>query len=163
MIHLILGNTGAGKTTYAQTLKQKHQGVIFSIDHWNKTLFLPDKTPGDGVDWFLERIARSDAMIQSLVVQLEGAGVCSILDLGFAKKARRMAFYAFAKANNYDYKVHYLDIPKAQRRQRVIQRNREKGPSFQFEVSPEDFEFMETWFEAPQAKELQNAVHITSL
>lgn len=163
MIHLILGNTGAGKTTYAQMLKEQTQGVIFSIDHWNKTLFLPDKKTNDGVDWFLERIARSDAMIQSLVVQLEAAGVWSILDLGFAKRARRMAFYAFAKANNYEYKVHFLDISKSQRRQRVIQRNREKGPTFQFVVGPEDFEFMETWFEVPEASELQNAVHITSL
>jgi tRNA A37 N6-isopentenylltransferase MiaA len=43
MIHLIVGNTGAGKTTYSNALRKKTNGVIFSIDKWNKTLFLADK------------------------------------------------------------------------------------------------------------------------
>ena len=43
MIHLILGNTGAGKTTYAQALKKEAKGVIFSVDYWNNTLFMADK------------------------------------------------------------------------------------------------------------------------
>ncbi len=43
MIHLIVGNTGAGKTTYANKLKKELKGVVFSIDQWNNTLFLPDK------------------------------------------------------------------------------------------------------------------------
>ena len=59
MIHLIVGNTGSGKTTYANKLKEKTKGVIFSIDKWNKTLFLPDKSPSDGVEWFLQRIERA--------------------------------------------------------------------------------------------------------
>lgn len=50
MIHLIIGNTGSGKTTYANKLKAKTGGVIFSIDKWNNTLFLPDKKPTDGLD-----------------------------------------------------------------------------------------------------------------
>jgi predicted kinase len=161
MIHLILGNTGAGKTTYAQTLKEQLKGVIFSVDHWNKTLFLDDKKETDGVDWFLERIARGDAMIQSLVQQLEAAGVDSILDLGFAKASRRASFYAFAKAHNLPYQLHFLDIKKEIRRQRVVQRNTEKGATFQFIVSDTDFEFMETWFERPDTKELVDAKMIT--
>jgi adenylate kinase family enzyme len=32
MIHLIVGSTGAGKTTYAQKLKKENQGILFSID-----------------------------------------------------------------------------------------------------------------------------------
>jgi len=43
MIHLIVGNTGSGKTTYARFLKENSAAIIFSIDQWNKTLFLPDK------------------------------------------------------------------------------------------------------------------------
>jgi predicted kinase len=161
MIHLILGNTGAGKTTYAQELKKKVQGVIFSVDHWNNTLFMADKQLTDGVDWFLERIARGDTMIRSLVKQLEEAGVDSILDLGFAKEERRANFCNFAKANSFNYQLHFLDIPKEIRRQRVVQRNTNKGDTFQFEVSNADFEFMETWFERPTDKELVGANLIT--
>jgi tRNA A37 N6-isopentenylltransferase MiaA len=37
MIRLIVGNTGAGKTTYLAELKKKEAGVVFSIDQCNKT------------------------------------------------------------------------------------------------------------------------------
>ncbi len=161
MIHIIFGNTGAGKTTYGLSLKEQEQGIIFSIDHWNKMLFLDDKTPEDGVDWFLERIQRSDKMIQSLVIQLAAAGTPAILDLGFAKKDRRSVFYAFAKAYNIPFKLHFLDIPSEVRKERVAKRNQEKGITFQFEVSETDFDFMETWFERPTPKEIENAIIIT--
>jgi predicted kinase len=162
VIHIILGNTGAGKTTYALSLKEQEQGVIFSVDHWNKTLFLEDKKPDDGVDWFLERIERSDTMIQSLVVQLAAVGTPAILDLGFAKKDRRERFYAFAKAYKIPIQLHFLDIPLEVRKQRVMKRNQEKGTTFQFEVSETDIEFMETWFEKPTPKEVAHALIITT-
>lgn len=161
MMHLITGNTGAGKSTYAISLKDKTKGVIFSVDHWNKVLFMPDKKETDGVDWFLERIARSDKMIQSLVLQLSAIKVPVILDLGFAKQKRRALFYAFAKANKIPYQLHYLDVNNHTRLQRVIHRNEKQGETFQFEVTKEMFEFMETWFEKPTATELENAIITT--
>lgn len=157
MMHLITGNTGSGKTTYALQLKQDINGILFSIDHWNKTLFLDDKKATDGVDWFLERIQRSDTMIKSLVVQLETAGTPAVLDLGFAKKDRRAAFYAFAKANSIPYQLHFLDIKTETRKDRVQQRNVKKGETYQFNVSEADFEFMETWFEGLTDDELAMA------
>jgi len=35
-----------------------------------------------------------------------------------------------------------------------MQRNTEKGETFEFEVSQEDFDFMENWFERPTDKEM---------
>ena len=92
MIHLIVGNTGAGKTTYSANLKKKTNGIVFSIDKWNKTLFLTDKKPTDGLEWFLERIERAEEMIKELVMQLENAGTDTILDLGFSKLEHRNKF-----------------------------------------------------------------------
>ena len=160
MIYLITGNTGAGKTTYSLGLKKSVNGILFSIDHWNKTLFLDDKKDTDGVPWFLERIARSDQMIQSLVLQLEKAGTPAVLDLGFAKRDRRERFYAFAKAHQIPYELHFLDIDKEVRKERVEQRNQEQGETYEFEVTEADFEFMETWFEPPSAQELLTATII---
>lgn len=157
MMHLVTGNTGAGKTTYSLNLKKEVGGILFSIDDWNKTLFLDDKTDEDGVDWFLDRIRRSDTMIQSLVLQLNEINVPTVLDLGFAKKKRREHFYRFAKDHKIPYQLHYLNIDSQTRKRQVAQRNMEKGETFTFEVSDKDFEFMETWFETPERDELRNA------
>lgn len=162
MMHLILGNTGAGKSTYAQRYQQEHGGIIYSIDHWNATLFLPDKKESDGVDWFLERIARVDQMVKDLILQNESQGIDSILDLGFAKKKRREAFYAFAKAQQILFQLHFLDTPTSVRKQRVAKRNAEQGSTYRFEVTEADFAFMETWFEPLDDAELEIAPIITT-
>jgi len=160
MIHLIIGNTGAGKTTYAQKLKDKSHGIIFSIDTWNNTLFMPDKTENDGLAWFLERIDRSETLIQQLILQLEQSNTDTILDLGFSKKEHREKFTKFAKANNAAVRIHFLDVSSKTRKNRVLNRNIEKGSTFEFEVSEANFDFMETWFETPTDSELENAIII---
>ncbi|MEH6621014.1 ATP-binding protein [Maribacter arcticus] len=161
MLHLIVGNTGSGKTTYANALKSKTKGVLFSIDTWNKTLFLPDKTPNDGLEWFLERIERSENIIINLVQQLEQTNTDSILDLGLSKFEHREKFRQFAAANDYQLKLHFLNISKNTRWQRVQQRNTEKGDTFEFEVTQENFNFMQNWFEQPTAEELVGGIVIT--
>ena len=161
MIHLILGNTGSGKTTYANTLKKETKGIIFSIDTWNNTLFLADKKPEDGLDWFLERIERAETIILDLITQLENANTDAILDLGLSKLAHREKFRKFAALHNYQIKTHFLDISKATRLQRVLQRNKEQGTTFEFEVTQENFDFMESWFERPTEIEMKDGVIIT--
>ena len=160
MLHLIVGNTGSGKTTYSNELKKKTKGVIFSIDTWNNTLFLPDKTETDGLEWFLERIERAEKMILNVVAQLEQSGTDSILDLGLSKFEHREKFRAFAASQGFNITLHYLNISKETRWQRVQQRNTEKGATFEFEVTKENFNFMETWFENPTENELIGSVVI---
>ena len=161
MIHLIFGNTGSGKTTFSLELKSKSNGIIFSIDKWNKTLFLPDKKADDGLEWFLERIARSEKMIMELIEQLESSQTDSILDLGLSKFEHREKFRKFAEANGYELKIHFLDISKETRWNRVMKRNNEKGATYEFEVTKENFDFMENWFEKPSEKEVKGGVIIT--
>ena len=161
MIHLIVGNTGSGKTTYCNQLKAQNKGVIFSIDSWNKTLFLPDKKETDGLKWFLQRIDRAEEMIQNLILQLDNAGTDAILDLGLSKFSHREKFRKFALENNIEFQFHYLDVSKEIRWQRVQNRNQEKGATFEFEVSLNDFNFMESWFEVPTNDELNEAIYIS--
>jgi len=160
MIHLIVGNTGSGKTTYSTELKRKNNGILFSIDTWNKTLFLTDKKPTDGLEWFLERIDRAEEIIMELVRQLENSKTDSILDLGLSKFEHREKFRSFAESNGFELKIHFLDISKETRLQRVMKRNTEKGETFEFEVSKENFDFMESWFEKPSAKEMKDGITI---
>ncbi len=161
MIHLIVGNTGSGKTTYSTALKRKTQGIIFSIDKWNKTLFLDDKNPTDGLEWFLERIERAEKMIMDLIHQLENSKTDSILDLGLSKFEHREKFRKFADLNGYKLTTHFLDISKETRLNRIKKRNNEKGETFEFEVSNEDFDFMENWFEMPSEKEMIGGIIIS--
>ncbi len=160
MIHLIIGNTGSGKTTYSNMLKDKTKGIIFSIDKWNNTLFLPDKKDQDGLEWFLERIERAESIILNLILQLERIKTHSILDLGLSKFEHREKFRKFAKTNNIEIKIHFLDISKETRLKRIVERNNEKGETFEFEVTQENFEFMESWFERPSEIELKNGIII---
>ncbi len=161
MIHLIVGNTGSGKTTYSHKLKEESNAIIFSIDKWNKTLFLPDKKEEDGLDWFLERIERAESIILDLVIQQEIVGVDSILDLGLSKFDHRKKFRDFAETNRIELKFHFLDLSKNIRWERILKRNNEKGISYEFKVTKEDFEFMECWFEPPTVKELEGAIVVT--
>ena len=161
MIHLIVGNTGSGKTTYSMELKRNNNGIIFSIDKWNKTLFLADKKPNDGLEWFLERIDRAEEIILELLKQLENSKTDSILDLGLSKLEHREKFRRFAELNGYKLKTHFIDISKEIRLERVLKRNNEKGDTFEFEVSRENFDFMESWFEKPSEKEMDDGIIIT--
>jgi predicted kinase len=47
-LHLIIGSTGAGKSTYARTLATRHSGVRFAIDEWMLELFEPDRPEDAG-------------------------------------------------------------------------------------------------------------------
>ncbi len=161
MIHLIVGNTGSGKTTYSTELKRKTNGIIFSIDKWNNSLFLADKKPDDGLEWFLERIDRAEKIIMELVKQLENRNIDAILDLGLSKFEHREKFRKFAYLNGYNIKIHFLDISKETRLLRVMKRNNEKGETFEFEVSKENFDFMESWFEKPNKKEMADGIIVT--
>ncbi|MFT7157056.1 MAG: putative kinase [Parvicella sp.] len=161
MIHLIVGNTGSGKTTYSSELKGKTRGIIFSIDKWNKTLFLDDKKSTDGLEWFLERIERAENMIIDLISQLENSETDSILDLGLSKLEHREKFRKFSQVNGYELKTHFLDVSKETRLRRITKRNLEKGETFEFLVSKEDFHFMENWFEKPNEKEMVGGIIIT--
>ena len=161
MIHLIVGNTGSGKTTYSNALKKETAGIIFSIDQWNKTLFFPDKKENDGLDWFLERIDRAEDLMMVLIGQLEEVNTDAILDLGLSKHSHREKFRSFAAEKGFEIKTHFLDISREVRLGRVQKRNMEKGATFEFEVSDANFEFMETWFERPSNDELENGIVIT--
>ena len=141
-------------------MKKKTNGIIFSIDKWNNTLFLTDKKPTDGVEWFLERIERAEEMIMDLVKQLENSKNDSILDLGLSKFEHREKFRKFADLNGYPLKMHFLDVSKDIRLNRVMKRNSNKGETFEFEVSKENFDFMETWFEKPTEEEMVGAIII---
>lgn len=71
-------------------------------------------------------------------------------------------FRRFAVLNNYQWSLHFLDLPKEVRLERVMKRNLEKGETFEFEESKENFDFMEDWFEKPTEKEFAGGITINA-
>jgi len=99
-------------------------------------------------------------MIMELVQQLENSKTDAILDLGLSKFEHREKFRKFASSNNYELRIHFLDVTKETRLKRVMTRNEEKGETFEFEVSKENFDFMENWFEKPTKEEMIRGIII---
>ncbi|MDV7339447.1 ATP-binding protein [Terasakiella sp. A23] len=160
--YLIIGNTGAGKSTYAKKLAVEKKAHIFNVDQWMKTLFLMDMPDPPQYQWALERTQRIERQMLLDGVQLLSNQINIILDIGFFAREQRDRVKSVLTKAGFTYECHYLDISKETRWQRVQQRNTEKTDTFQFEVSQEIFEFCETIFEVMDEDELaDHTIHIT--
>ena len=159
-IHIVFGSQGAGKSTYSQKLVEKEKGVHLSIDDWMSELFSPDLPQPIDFYWIMERVSRCEKMIWLTASKIVKSGGVVILDLGFMKIKDRNNFLTLAENSNFSVELHYLNAPKDIRLERVLSRNKEKGETFSFEVTPSMFNFMETQFESPTEKELEVATVI---
>ncbi len=160
MITLIVGSTGAGKTTYSRKLAKELPAVVYSIDNWMKSLFGADMPEDPKPEWFHEnhewyvaRIKRCEAQIKDLSKNRALIAQQSILDLGFSTKDHRKDFINFFSKENVPVTIHFLDIDKGERKRRVESRNREKGDTYVMEVDDSLFDFMEGIFEPPSDSE----------
>lgn len=158
MIHLLFGPLGAGKSTLARQLADRHRGVRFSIDEWMLELYGPDKPQPMDLPWVLARVQRCERRIWAVAADVVQRGGTAILDLGCLQAADRARFVGLAAAQGLPLQPHFVTAPRALRRQRVLQRNQVRGETFSFEVSPGMFDFMETRFEPPGADELAGCV-----
>ncbi|HEX4446670.1 MAG TPA: ATP-binding protein [Polyangiaceae bacterium] len=161
-LHFICGSTCAGKTMYASALAQRAKAVRFSIDEWMGALFVPDRPPGmtpaAGLEWMLERIRRCEAQMWPLADQIVARGGDVVFDIGLHRLDDRDRFRARASQTAANIKMHYLDVPVEIRRARVVERSAKRATTLGFDVTPETFEWMEQWFEAPSDDELYGAM-----
>ena len=158
MIHFIVGSTGAGKTTYAKQLADKRDAVRFAIDEWMHTLFFPDLQQEISFDWAMQRIERCEAQIWSIAQEILSRNQEVILEISLSTQALRQKQYTQAKTLYADYQIHYLDVDKEIRRQRVQERNQYKTDTFSFEVTDEQFDFVEAMFEPLTVEERKQAI-----
>ena len=150
---LVVGCTGAGKTTYARRLADEIGGVRFSIDEWMTTLFWADSPQPLQFAWTMERVERCEAQIFETARLVAARGIPSILDLGFTKSAHREAFRARAAQAGLSARVHFIDVPADERWYRVNRRNREQGETYAIQVDRQMFDFMEGMWEPPSEAE----------
>ena len=154
-LFLIVGCTGAGKTTYARRLADEIGGVRFSIDEWMMTLFWKDSPQPIEFAWTIERVRRCEQQIFAMAQQLAARGVPAILDLGFTKKDDRDRFRQIARKANLTAAVHFIDVSAEERWRRVEQRNADKGETLAMRGDRGMFDFMEGMWEPPDEDEWQ--------
>jgi predicted kinase len=150
---LVVGCTGAGKTTYARSLADEMGALRFSIDEWMVPLFGPDQPKPIQFNWMMERVNRCEAMIFAMARQAIGRGCSAVLDLGFTTKAHRDKFRSLCAEAELDVAVHFVDVDVKTRWQRVQNRNAERGDTYAMQVDRSMFDFMENMWEPPLADE----------
>ena len=148
-IILVVGCTGAGKTTYARALANRLGAVRFSIDEWMTALFWADSPQPIEFQWTMERVERCEAQIFATVRQLAARGIPAVLDLGFTRKAHRDKFRELAEEAGLSSAIHFLDVPADERWYRVNRRNKERGETYAMTVDKQMFDFMEGMWEPP--------------
>lgn len=169
MVTLIVGSTGAGKTTYAKRLEKETAAAVYSIDDWMKALYWPDMPANPDNQWFIEnskwytdRISRCEDLILQLTFDRARRNENTLLDLGFSTAEHRQRFIQALSAQGISVETHYLDVPAELRWQRVQKRNSEKGETFAMTVDRQMFDFIESIFEPPHSSE-GAPVHIVTI
>jgi predicted kinase len=153
-IFLIEGPVGAGKSTFAAKISQRHGAPRLNLDEWMAVLFSPDRPDTAFMDWYLERKRRCIEQIWNVTCDLIDTGTSAVLELGLIQRHDREVFYARVDAAGHALKVYVLDASETVRRQRVVQRNTEQGTTFKMAVSDEVFTLANRMWQAPDDDEI---------
>ena len=154
MVYIVGGLPGAGKTTYSKKLGKEKNAIVFSTDVWMSDLFWMDQAPGEDAQWALERTARCEKRMVQTCIELAEIGVSSILDIGFVNLKWRQKTYAVLDSANVPFEIHFLDVDRPTRWERVQRRNKEKGESYSFEVTEEMLDFMDKVYDPIETDEM---------
>ena len=121
-LHILVGPTGAGKTTFARALAEGRRALIFSIDEWMGALYGPDLSPADGFAAIAMRAARVRGQMARVAAQGLAAGCDGIFDTGLLTRAQRREAVETAQALGAPFTVHCLDASAADRWARIDRR-----------------------------------------
>tara|TARA_Y100000768_G_scaffold388617_1_gene385636 strand:+ start:19981 stop:20490 length:510 start_codon:yes stop_codon:yes gene_type:complete len=151
---LVTGLTGAGKTTYCREFSKKQISKRYSIDDWMKALYWQDMPKEPDMNWFIEnqkwytdRIQRCEDLITKEIVELMQSEITILLDLGFTSVEHRKKYIELAQREDCEVEIHYIDVPRDVRWERVQKRNTEKAETYSMIVTKEMFDYIEEIFE----------------
>ncbi len=153
-IYLIEGPVGAGKSTFATSLATRAGGVHIALDEWFTRLFSPDRPSAQVMPWYIERKARLLEHIWTHAQALLACGISPVLELGLVQRRNREDFYARARDARVELAVYLLAAPREVRRERVMRRNLERGPTFSMLVPAPFFEMASDIWEEPDELEI---------
>lgn len=146
-LHLIVGLPGAGKTTLARRLADKYRVLRLTPDEWMIPLFGESEAEGkrDILEgrfiWVAHQVLRGGSSV--------------VLDFGCWSAEERYAIRVIASLADANFRLHYVDLPEAERRARAEQRWRET-PEATFDITDRDHDDFLGRFQRPSADELSN-------
>lgn len=158
--HLIFGPTAAGKSTYAKKLANENNAIRFAVDEWMHALFADDKPEKMDMSWVMPRVVRCQTRIWSTCLQILASGTDVVLELGLLREKDRDRMKSLVEEAGFKVSFSFVDADLEVRKQRVLQRNLEKGETYSFDVTPAMFDAIELYFERPNEKELGRSLAI---
>ncbi|MFA6444643.1 MAG: AAA family ATPase [Sterolibacterium sp.] len=153
-IYLIEGPVGAGKSTFAASLATRVGGVHIALDEWFARLFSADRPSTEVMPWYIERKARLLEHIWNHAQALLARGITPVLELGLVQRRNREDLYERARDVRAELAVYLLTASREVRRERVMRRNVERGPTFSMVVPAAFFEMASDFWEEPDELEI---------
>lgn len=145
ILHLLWGLPGSGKTTLGKQLERDCDAMRFSPDEWLYRL---------GLDFHDETGRGKIERLQwELAQQLLRRGNDVVLENGFWTKEERDGYRAVAGEIGATTKIHFLDVPMAELKARIVRRNRLRDAATP-EVDPSSLDEWAAMFEPPTVDEL---------
>jgi len=156
VLHLVVGPTAAGKTTYARRLAHEIGGVRFSIDEWMASLFWMDAPEPIEAAWAQERVRRCWQRILETALAVALRGASCVIESDLASRAKRLEHIHRARSAGLSVQMHILEAPAEERWERVQRRNEASGVLRQldFGITKEMFDFTEALWEPPTDQEI---------
>ncbi|WP_295892132.1 ATP-binding protein [uncultured Vibrio sp.] len=147
-IYCLCGFIGSGKTTYAKHLAEQNSAFRFSIDEWMIPLY------GEHMERevFDARLNTLESLFKESALQMLNLGMPVIFDLGLWKKQDRADMAKWAKEQNVDLELIYLNVDFEVCKQRAIARNEHRG-EHAYEMTPDMLALFWSWFEVPTTDE----------
>lgn len=115
---MMCGKICSGKSTFAQTLRKKHCGVILSVDEITLALF-----GGNAGEKHDEYVERAENYLYEKSLEILDSGVDVILDWGFWTRVERRQARDFYGSRGIEYEFYFIDISHEEWQRRIEKRN----------------------------------------
>ncbi len=154
-VHLLCGMVGAGKTTLARQIAERHNGVRFTLDEWMRRLHggLRYDDPA-----YVAALAACQGLIWDTAQQVLASGHDVVLDWNQWSCARRAEWASVARAVGALPIVHFLDVSVDLAVERAV--GRADSDPFSHELDEAAVRHLGALFEAPtQAEGIEIVMH----
>jgi predicted kinase len=153
-LHFFCGKAGAGKTTVAASLAQKHSAILVSEDIWMLRLYGDQMKTFDDYVHFSKKLK---TVIGPHVTQLLKAGCDVVMDFQANTKAGRSFFRSVFEQADAAHVLHHVATPDRVCLERIAKRNTER-PDGSHHLTEEDFIYISSFFQAPEEAEGFNVI-----